>query len=511
MISEEARERMRRAYYLEKKTLRQIAREEGYSRVTIKRVISDASPRTYTMTKPRPAIVLGPYQLRVEELMAENEQLPRKQRYTSQKMYEILKAEGYTGSESRIRQYIGAWRHTHQSPKLFLPLEYDLGHDAQADWGEAIAVIGGVRQTVQFFVLRLSYSRRTFIMTFPSQNQESFLYAHVQAFNFFGGVPARISYDNLTTAVKLAMKKKGAEKGRKRIENKTFVTFRSHYLFESHFCTPRAGWEKGQVESMVGYGRRNYLVPIREAVTFDDLNKVLLERCVQDDARRVSRQSMTIGQAWEEEKPYLLPLPAFEYECCDTVSVHLTPYSQATYETNRYSVPVNRAKREVILKAYPFHIDIYDKTDLIARHPRSYEKEQDIFDPIHYLPLLEQRPGAFDYAKPLRRWKKDWPKSYHQMLDELTEKWPEGRGIQEFVRILHLHKDYPSELIEQAIEQALALRCVHLDGVLHCLRQLTDVKEPTASLDLSDRPDLDKVGNQPVDLSRYERLLKYTW
>jgi len=198
---------------------------------------------------------------------------------------------------------------------------------------------------------------------------------------------------------------------------------------------------------------------------------------------------MTIGEAWEQEKPYLLPLPAFEYECCDTVTVCLTPYSQATYETNRYSIPVNRARREVILKAYPFHVDIFDKADLIARHPRSYEREQDIFDPVHYLPLLEQRPGAFEYAKPLRRWKKDWPLSYHRMLSHLKEKWPEGRGIQEFVRILHLHKDYPAELLEQAIEQALSYGCVHLDGVLHCLRQLTDVKEPTTSLDLSDRPD----------------------
>src|SRR5260370_11502376 len=226
MINEEARERMRRAYYLEKKTLRQIAREEGYSRVTIKKAISDTSPRTYTMTQPRPAIVLGPYQLRVEELLTENEQLPRKQRYTSHKIFAILKTEGYTGSESRIRQYIGAWRHTHQSPKLFLPLEYDPGQDAQVDWGEAIAIIGGVRQTVQYFVMRLCYSRRTFVMTFPSQNQESFLFAHVQAFNFFGGVPARSRYDNLATAVKLAMSKgkNGGVKGRKRIYNKTFVT-----------------------------------------------------------------------------------------------------------------------------------------------------------------------------------------------------------------------------------------------------------------------------------------------
>lgn len=513
MISEDARERMRRAYYLEKKSLYQIASEEGYCRETIKKAISDTSPRSYTLSHPRPAIVFGPFQLRVEELLAQNEQFPRKQRYTSHKIFEILQSEGYIGSESRIRQYIGAWRHTQQSPKAFLPLEYEPGQDAQVDWGEAIAVIGGVRQTVQFFVMRLCYSRRTFIMSFPTQQQESFLYAHVQAFHHFGGVPARISYDNLATAVKLAMDKgrKGAGKGRKRTENRTFVLFRSHYLFESHFCTPGAGWEKGQVESGVGFGRRNFMVPIPEAASFEDLNRLLLDRCRQDDKRRVSRQSMTIGQAWQEEKPSLLPLPAFDYECCETATVRLTPYSQATFETNRYLVPVNRARREVILKAYPFYVDIYDKAELIARHPRCYEREQDLFDPLHYLPLLEQRPGAFEYAKPLRRWKKDWPASYHRMLADLKEKWPEGRGIQEFVRVLHLHKDYPADLIEQAIEQALAYGCVHLDGVLHCLRQLTDGKEPSKSLDLSDRPDLQQVGNQPVDLSRYERLLKYSW
>lgn len=513
MISEDARERMRRAYYLEKKPLRQIAREEGYCRETIKKAIADASPRTYTMTQPRPAIVLGAYQLRVEELLTENERLPPKQRYTAHKIFAILQTEGYTGSESRIRQYVGAWRHTHHAPKLFLPLEFEPGQDAQCDWGEAVAIIGGVRQTVQVFVMRLCYSRRTFVMCFPTQRQESFLYGHVQAFNHFGGVPARISYDNLATAVKLAMDrgKTGTEKGKKRTENRTFVAFRSHYLFESHFCTPGAGWEKGQVEHGVGFSRRNYLVPIPEAASFEELNTLLLERCLHDDRRRVSRQAKTIGQAWEEEKPSLLPRPSFDYECCETVTVRLTPYSQATYETNRYSVPVNRARREVILKAYPFSVDLYDKAELIARHPRSYEREQDIFDPLHYLPLLEQRPGAFEYAKPLRRWKKDWPASYHRMLADLKEKWPEGRGIQEFVRILHLHKDYPADLIEQAVEQALSYGCVHLDGVLHCLRQLTDLKESPKSLDLSDRPDLQNIGNQPVDLSRYERLLKHSW
>jgi transposase len=485
MVPEDTRERMRRSYHLEKKSLRQIAREEHSSRETVKRAVFDLPPKSYQLTQPKPTFVFGqPFQARVEALLKQNDQLPQKQRYSSRKMFETLRAEGYEGSESRIRQYIAQWKRTYQTPKLFLPLEFEPGQDAQCDWGEAIAIIGGVRQTVQVFVMRLCYSRKTFVMTFPTQRQESFLFGHVQAFKHFGGVPARISYDNLATAVKLAMDK---GKGRKRIENRTFVAFRSHYLFESHFCTPGAGWEKGQVEHSVGFSRRNFMVPIPEANSFEELNQLLVERCLQDEKRRVNRQPLSIGQAWEQERPSLLPLPPFEYECCETVTVRLTPYSQATYETNRYSVPVNRARREVTVKAYPFTIDIVDKT------------------------LLEQRPGAFDYAKPLRRWKQDWPGSYHTMLHVLREKWPEGRGIQEFVRILQLHKDYSADLIERAVGQALSYGCVHLDGVLHCLHQLTEPKETHPSLDLSDRPHLQNIGNQPVDLSRYEKLLKYSW
>lgn len=506
MITVEIREAIRRAYYLEHKSIRQIAREQHHSRRTVAKAIKEAEPQPYRQPITRPAPMLGSFYLRVEALLTENDQLPKKQRYTARKIYQVLVAEGYQGSESRVRMYVAEWKNAHQQPAMYLPLDYEPGQDAQVDWGEAIAIIGGVRQTVQFFVMRLCYSRRTFVMMFPSQNQESFLYAHVQAFNHFGGVPHRISYDNLGTAVKLAM-----GKNRKRTENHTFVAFRSHYLFESHFCTPGAGWEKGQVEHMVKFSRSNFMVPIPEAATFADLNTLLVERGLQDDTRRVSRQSLTIGQAWEQECPMLQPLPRFAYDCCDMVTVRLTPYNQATYETNRYSVPVAKARREVTVKAYPFHIDIYDKDRPLAHHPRCYEREQDIFDPLHYLSLLEQRPGAFDYATPMKRWRKDWPPSYHRILANLKEKWPEGRGVQEFIRILQLHQNYPANLIEQAIEQALSYGCAHWDGVLYCLHQLTDPKEPTESLDLSDRPDLQNIGNQPVDLSRYERLLKYSW
>src|SRR5215469_13567301 len=211
MLTLDQRERMRRAYYLDHKSIRQIAAEEGHSREAVSKVIAEVSSPSYQRTRQKPAHVFGPFQSRVDELMERNERLPKKQRYTSHKIFELLQAEGYQGCESRIRQHIAAWRRAHHAPDVFIPLEFEPGQDAQCDWGEAIAVIGGVRQTVQVFVMRLCYSRRTFVMCFPSQKQESFFYGHGQAFKHFQGVPTRISYDNLATAVKLAL-----EKGRKR-------------------------------------------------------------------------------------------------------------------------------------------------------------------------------------------------------------------------------------------------------------------------------------------------------
>jgi transposase len=519
MLSESEREHIRRAYYLQKKSIRRIAQEEGYSRDTVERAISDTPSKVYHLSRPRPSPVLGPFYARIAGLREENKHLPPKQHYTAHKIFEILQAEGYQGSEARVRQYLSACKRENALPEVFLPLEFEPGEDAQVDWGEAIAVIGGERKSVQFFLMRLCYSRRAFAMAFPTQAQECFLYAHLSAFKHFGGVPRRISYDNLGTAVKIVFDHTG-KRGRPRQEVRAFASFRSHYLFESHFCLPglEGAHQKGGVESGIGYTRRQLLVPIPEVASFEELNQLLFLRSLKEDARTVSRTGQTIGDAWKQERAKLLPIPPSDYECCDMTTVRLTPYSQVTYETNRYSVPVNRARREVTLKAYPFHIEVWHGIEQLCHHPRCYGHEQDIFDPLHYLPLLERRPLAFDYAKPLKQWKVGWPESYHRMLAILKEKWPEGRGVQEFIRILQLHHHYEAGLIEQAIEQALTYGCVHLDGVQYCLHQVmettpTDPGEERnyQPSELPTRPDLEALGNQPVDLSRYEQLLKLSW
>jgi transposase len=516
VVNEQDRERIRRSYYVEEKSIHQIAREEGRNRITIRKALSNDSQPFKVTRRQKHMPVFGPYKERVELLLQENAKLPRKQRYTAHRIFEIIAAEGYEGSESTVRQYIGRHKQATCTPDVFLPLEYDPGQDAQVDWGEAYAIIDGQRQKVQLFIMRLCFSRRTFAMAFPTQRQESFFWGHVKAFEHFGGVPHRLSYDNLGTAVKIVFEHSG-KVGRPRKEVRAFVSFRSHYLFESHFCTPGQGHEKGQVEHGVGYSRRNFLVPIPEATSFEELNKQLLERCRQEDARKVSRQTQSIGEAWDQEREHLLPVPRSPYECCQMTTVRLTPYSQGTFETNRYSVPVKRARREVTLKAYPFTVEIWDGMELLASHPRCYERYQDILDPLHYLPLLEQRPGAFDFTKPIRQWRRNWPAAYDEMLADLRQKWPNGRGVQEFVRILELHQTYSAEVMRQAIEQALQLRCVHFDGVLYCIHEI-EGHAPTLdaalpqNLDLSHRPDLDAVGkNQRVNLSQYDQLLKQSW
>jgi hypothetical protein len=295
--------------------------------------------------------------------------------------------------------------------------------------------------------------------------------------------------------------------GRSRQEQKSFVVFRSHYLFESRYCNPNKGNEKGIVEEGVGFGRRNFMVPIPEVASFEELNDHLLNECIMDDCRRVDRQPTTIGEAWEKEKSFLLPLPKRDFDCCVTRPATLNPYSQVVLDTNRYSVPTDKAYRNLVIKAYPFRVDILHLDKVLASHPRCYGREQDILDPLHYLPLLEQRPGAFEHAKPIRRWRKKWPPIYETFLERLKEKGLNGRSIREFVQVLKLHRDHPAPLVAQAIEKALEYGCVHFDGVQLCLHQSSpETKVP--SLNLADLPQLALVGEQSPDLNCYDQLLE---
>ena len=400
MISVDDRERIRRAYFLEHKSIRKIAKELKHSRDMVKEAIESAEPGEYTLQQPRPAPVLGSYLPHIDELLAESERLPRKQRYTGHKIYEQLQKEGYTGSESGVRRYIGQRRREGKKRPVYIPLEFDPGIDGQVDWGEAEAIIAEEPLTVHLFLMRLCYSRKLFVRAFPGEKQEAFFEGHELAFYHFGGIPHRLTYDNLKTAVKRILE--GRNRHRKGSgtpqEQDKFTAFRSHYLFQSRFCTPGQGHEKGRVEDGVGFARRNFLVPPPRVDSFEQLNDHLLASCLADDQRRIDRQPVTIGEAWAQEKAQLLLLPKHDFDLGIPHSVVLNGYSQVEFETNRYSVPAEQAYRNLVLKAYPFRVDILFSKEVIASHPRCYGHKQDILDPLHYLPLLEQRPGAFEPA-----------------------------------------------------------------------------------------------------------------
>ena len=474
----------------------------GYDRETIRKAIVNPTPQPYQLSEPRPAPVLGPYKERIKELLDESDKMPRKQRYTAHKIYQIIQDEGYQGSEGSVHNYVSQQRKKRGGKKAYLPLEFDAGQDAQADWGEATVIMAGEQIKVQCFIMRLNYSKTRFVMAFPFQKQEAFFEGHIQAFHFFGGVPKRITYDNLKTAVYRILA------GRKRQEQRAFKEFRSYYLFESHYCTPGQAHEKGGVENDIGYAQRNFFSPMPNVGSFEELNAFLHQVCRKDMQRRIRGHKEPVAELWEAEKPFFLPLPTYDYPACTTRVVKPNPYIQVVFETNRYSVPAEYRNRQLVLRAFPFRIEILHMDEVIANHPRCFHKEQEVIDPLHYLALLEQRPGAFDHAVPIRRWRKKWPASYEQLLQELRESKPNGGGIREFLAILKLHQEHPPKRVERAVQSALELGAISLDGVQLCLRQLLNPHIQPEPLDLSAHPQLTSFGNQPVDLGQYDRLLQ---
>jgi len=502
MLTVQNYERIRRAYYVEGKSIREIGREFGHGYWTVRKALKASEPEGYQLSKAKDAPVLGAYKARIEELLAENVRLPRKQRYTSKKVYQEIRRAGYRGAESTVRYYVSQRRRALRRPAIYLPLAFDAGVDAQVDWGEATVIIKGEAVVVQLFVMRLCYSRKLFVMGFPTQRQEAFLLGHVQAFAYFEGIPQRIIYDNLKTAVKQILE------GHNREEQTNFMRLRSHYLFESRFCTPGQGHEKGGVESDVGYSRRNFLVPMPEVADFAELNALLLAACQADDLRRVERSEQTIGERWQTERSQLRALPAHAFVCCTSREVTLNGYGQVTFETNRYSAPADKAQKQMTLRAYPFTIEILADNQVIAMHKRCYGRQQDILDPLHYLSLVGERPGAFEHAQPLRQWRESWPVAYETLLATLRRQQPsESQAIRAFVEVLQLHQSYAPPLIQAAVEQALRDGLTTVAGVRFCLNRLVDPTPVVVPLDLSEQPELATIGRQAVSSARYNQFL----
>lgn len=494
-------ETIRRAYFIEKQSIRGIHRSLGFDRETIRKAIVAAAPVVYTLASPREAPVIGPYKQRIDELLKESKKQKRKQRYTAHRIFEIIRSEGYKGSEGAVHNYVSRERRKDEYKEKYIPLEFDPGQDAQVDWGEADVLMAGDRITVQLFILRLNYSKTRFVMAFQFQKQEAFFEGHNQAFRFLSGVPRRLTYDNLQTAVYKILS------GHNRQEQEKFKGFRSYYLFESNYCNPAQGHEKGGVENDVGFVQRNFMTPLLEVRSFEELNNLLWKACQENLHRRSRGQLTSVADLLADERNHFLPLSGELFRACVSSPVKPNGYSQVELDTNRYSIPVEHANDQLVMRAYPFQVEILSDEKVIANHPRCFGREQDVIDPLHYLNLLEQRPGAFEHAKPIRRWRNHWPKEYDQLLADLRNRLPDNRGVKEFIQILKLHKEYPAEQVEKAIHSALELGAASLDGVLLCLRQLQNPQPQFPELPDERISTLTGFGNQPVNLQQYNQLL----
>ncbi len=369
------------------------------------------------------------------------------------------------------------------------------------DWGDATIMLAGKLTVVQLFCLKLRASGAFFVRAYPTQRQECFFDAHQRAFEHLGGVPARLTYDNLKTAVKRVLV------GSKREEQEAFVVFRSHHLFDSHFCTPgvAGAHEKGGVENLVGYARRNFLVPVPEVASLDELNTALEARCVNDRQRRTQGSDSSIAEALVAEQALLLPLPTRRFACCRDMPVKADSCARVKLDTNYYSVPVEHAHKTLVLRAFADHVEVSTGRDVIASHVRSYGRNQEIFDPLHYLPLLMKRPGAFAHARPMRAWK--LPDVYVRYHERLIAHVPEGRGTKEYIQVLMLLREFPAESVEVAVSLALEYRAYSYDALKSLLLQLEDPHIRPRPLDLASRETLAVVHVGEFRPAQYDRLV----
>ena len=379
--------------------------------------------------------------------------------------------------------------------EMFVPLTHAPG-EAQADFGEVLVVVGGVEQKAHYLAMDLPHSDDCFVRAFSAETTEAFLEGHVQAFAYFGGVPTTILYDNTRLAVAKILGDGTRQKTR------AFSELQSHYLFAEKFGRPAKGNDKGKVEGIVGYARRNFMVPIPRVGSWEEWNERLVEQCRERRTRRLRGHEETIGERFARDRAAFLPLPGSAYEACEKQSARVSSLSLVRYRTNDYSAPTEYGYRDVLVKGYVHEVVVVCGSEVIARHPRSYEREDVVFEPRHYLALLEQKPRALDQAAPLAGW--ELPECFPRLRRLLEARLNKG-GKREYVQVLRLLETFSLPEVEAAIGDALHLGTIGLDAVKHLL--LCRIERRPPRLDLENYPHLPLADVQTTQATDYMTLL----
>lgn len=318
----------------------------------------------------------------------------RKQHHTAKRIYDRLVEEcGFSGGETTVRRLVHELRSKTQ--EAFVPLTFPAGDALQIDWGEATVYLKGIKTTVNLFCARLCYSGAPIAFAYRRQNEESFLDALVRVFEYFGGVPKNVIFDNGKVAVKDGF-------GAHARKQAGYASLSAHYGFEAVFCNPASGNEKRLVEGLVGYIRRNVCVPVPRVDSMEELNEALENKCRNYLNHQIRGKEALVGEMCRIEKEHLYPLPGYPFDPCKRAYGRADRFSTVRFDTNNYSVPIRYCGTTVAIKAAPEMIFIYSEGTCIAEHQRCLEKHKNIYDLEHYLPLLERKGRAIFYAKPVR-------------------------------------------------------------------------------------------------------------
>jgi transposase len=486
--------RVRYAVRIEGISRREAARRFGIDPRTVVKMLLFSVPPGYRRSRPPARPKLDPFVGVIDGILAEDKGRPVKQRHTSKRIFERLRDEhGYLGGQTIVKDYVLSQRQRQR--EMFVPLRHDPGH-AQVDFGEALAVIGGVEQKIHFFAMDLPHSDAGFVQAYPAETTEAFCAGHVAAFGFFGGVPQSILYDNTKLAVARILG------DGTRLRTRVFSELQSHYLFADRFGRPGKGNDKGKVEGLVGLIRRNYLVPLPHAASFAALNEQLLADCRRRLGDRLRGHDATIGARLARDQACFHDLPGSPYDACDKQAGRVSSLSLVRYRGNDYSVPTAYGHREVLIRGYVDAVVISCGADIIARHVRSYEREDFVFDPLHYLALLEHKIGALDQAAPLAGWA--LPEAF-TILRRLLEARMGKQGKREFVQVLRLMEVFATEDVAGGVRDAIDRGVIGFDAVKHLV--LCRIERRPARLDMTVYPYLPRANVAITSARTYLDLL----
>ena len=497
MLIVETLAKIRLAYHVKKKSIKQISRELNLSRNTVRKALrSDKTAYVYernTQVAPR----LEDYKAQLTTWLKEESELPKAGRCSAKKLHERLQALGYAGAYDSVQRFVKQWRlDAGRVGRAFIPLYFAPGEAYQFDWSQETVELGGVVQTIKVAHFRLCYSRLSFVVAYLRETQEMLFDAHARAFSFFGGIPLRGIYDNMKTAVDTVFE------GKARKFNRRFIQMLSHYLVEPTACTPAAGWEKGQVENQVGNIREWLFVPRLKFPDLFSLNEHVAHACLEiaNQRKHPEQKDLHIIDVFEQtERATLRPLaPQFDgyvQKCCRVSSTCLV-----SVDRNRYSVDCRYANQAVNVHMYADKLRVLVKDQVIAEHPRHFGRDKTLFNPMHYLPLLERKPGALRNGAPFQDWA--LPEALRKVLDTLMQK---AGGDRQCVNILLAINTHDLEAVTVACELALTDKLISADYILNVLGRLYPTPVPT---DIPVPDNLKLLHEPKSNCHRYDALLQ---